>query len=138
MELVFFKNRDFNITINSIEDAKRVKKIGVTKRVANHEILKSLGFTNLDVISGSDDKNIKKLLKKRIDLWPGNKAAVLYSAKKLGVDEEIVAIPNVVLAKGDLFIAFNKNIDDKIVKKWQNALDRLYAKGVIDKIKSKY
>ena len=138
LEVVFFKKKGKQITLNSVDDARKVKKIGVTKSVANYEILKAKGFKNLDVITGRDDKNIEKLLKNRIDLWPYVKAAGFYYAKKLGVSEKIEAIKGVVLAKGDLYIAFNKNTDKEIINKWQKAFDKLLKNGVVDKIKGKY
>ena len=138
LEIVFFKKKGSNITLTSIDDARKVNKIGVTKKVANYEILHSKGFQNLDVMGGSDDKNIKKLLKGRIDLWPYSKAAGLYNAKRLGQAGMIVAIPGVILAGGDLYIAFNKKTDDKLINKWQKALDKLKKNGSIQKIKDRY
>jgi len=138
LELVFFKRKGSPIELSSIDDARKVTKIGVTRKVANYEILTNLGFKNLDVSSGSDDKNIKKLLKKRIDLWPYVKAAGLYNAKKIGQAGMIVPIPGVTLAKGDLYIAFNKNTDDKIIKKWQDSFDKLLKNGTIAEIKARY
>ncbi len=138
LKIVFFKRKNSPITLSSIDDARKVKKIGVTKKVANYEILSSMGFKNLDVAGGSDDKNIKKLLKGRIDLWPYVKAAGLYNAKKIGQAGMIVPIPNVVLASGDLYIAFNKKTDDKIIQKWQEAFDKLRKNGTIAKIKARY
>ncbi len=138
MEMVFFKRKDSNITLNSLDDARDVNRIGVTKKVANYEILNAKGFKNLDVVGGSDDKNIKKLLKGRIDLWPYVKAAGLYNAKKIGQAGMIVPIPNVILAQGDLYIAFNKNTDDSIVEDWQRVFDKLKSDGTIDKIKARY
>jgi len=137
LQVVFFKKKGSNINIKNLDDAKKVKKIGVTKSVANYEILKSMGFTNLDVISGSDDKNIKKLDKGRIDLWPYVKAAGLYNAKKMGLAGKIIST-GVVLAEGNLYIAFNKNTDDKIIQRWQKAFEKLQKNGTIQKIKNKY
>ena len=138
MQMVFFKKTGSSITINSIEDAKEVAKIGVSKGVANHDILKEKGFTNLDVSVGSDDKVIKKLLKGRVDLWPYIKSAGLYNAKKMGKAGQIEVIENLVLFEGPLYIAFNKQTDDKIIQKWQNALDKLIKDGTVDKIKKNY
>ena len=138
LEVVFFKRKNSKITLKTIDDARKVNKIGVTKKVANYEILHAKGFKNLDVAGGSDDKNIKKLLKGRIDLWPYVKAAGLYNAKKIGQAGMIVAIPNVTLASGDLYIAFNKKTDDKIIQKWQKAFDKLLKNGIIAKIKARY
>jgi len=138
MQMVFFKKKGSSIVLKNVDDARKINKIGVTRKVANHDILSSMGFKNLDVSSGSDDKNIRKLLKGRIDLWPYLKSAGLYNAKKMGKAGEIVAISNVVLFEGDLYIAFNKKTDDKIIKEWQDALDTLLKNGTVDKIKARY
>lgn len=139
MELVFFKRKGSLIDLKTLEDAKKVKKIGVTKNVANFDILNAQGFKNLDVIkSGVDEKNIKKLVKGRIDLWPSLKTAGIYNAKQLGFNGEIEPIDNVVIFEGDLYIAFNKKTNDKIITKWQKVLDQLVKDGTIDKIKARY
>jgi polar amino acid transport system substrate-binding protein len=138
MELVFFKKKGSKITLKSIEDAKKVAKIGVTKNVANCEILKNRGFKNLDILIGNDYKNIYKLIKGRIDLWPSIKAAGLYYAKNLKKKNQIEIIPHIYLAEGDLYIAFNKNADEKIIKKWQIAFNELLNDGTINKIKKRY
>jgi len=139
MDLVFFKRKNSTISLKNLEDAKKVKKIGVAKGVGNYDILKAKGFTNLDIItSGTDEKNIKKLVKGRIDLWPALKTAGLYNARKLGFGGEIVPIENITIFHGALYIAFNKKTDDKVIKKWQDALDKLRKDGVISKIVKRY
>jgi polar amino acid transport system substrate-binding protein len=48
-------------------------------------MLLAMGHRNLDVLqSGADEKNIKKLVKRRIDLWPTTYFGGLYNSKKLG------------------------------------------------------
>jgi len=138
LQIVFFKKKNAKITLNSIDDARKVKKIGVSKSVATYDILTAKKFKNLDVINTIDEKNIEKLIKGRIDLWPYVQAAGLYKAKKLGVSNKIEVIPNVILAKGDLYIAFNKNTNPKIIHKWQKAFDELQLSGKIDQIKREY
>ena len=138
LKLVFFKREDFILKLNSIDDAKKVKKIGVTKEMPNYQILKSLKFNNLDVLNSNDTANIKKLVKKRINLWLSVRAAGIYSSIKMGYKDIIVPIDNIVLAKGDLYIAFNKQTDDEVINKWQKALDKLKQNGIIKKIIYKY
>ena len=58
--------------------------------------------------------------------------------KKIGQAGMIVAIPNVTLASGNLYIAFNKNTDDKIIQKWQDAFNKLLKNGTIKRIKARY
>jgi len=98
-----------------------------------------MGFKNLDVLmSGNDNKNIKKLVKNRIDLWPSLRTAGLYNSSKMGYKGKITPIDNVIIFQGDLYIAVNKKTDDKIIQKWQKALDELRKEGVVDKIIRKY
>jgi len=139
LEMVFFKKKGSAINFTSLDEAKTVAKIGVTKNVATHEILVNLGFENLDVLkSGSDDKNLKRLLKGRVDVWPTAYYAGIYSAKRIGIADQIEAIPNVKLMSGDLYLAFNKDTDSHVIHEWQAALDQLKSDGVVEAIHKKY
>ncbi|PCI39418.1 MAG: hypothetical protein COB46_08875 [Rhodospirillaceae bacterium] len=139
LEMVFFKKKGSTVHFTSLDEAKTVAKIGVTKNVATHEILVNLGFENLDVLkSGSDDKNLKRLLKGRVDVWPTAYYAGIYSAKRIGIADQIEAIPNVKLMSGDLYLAFNKDTDSHVIHEWQAALDQLKSDGVVEAIHKKY
>ena len=139
LRMVFFKKAGSPIQVASIEDAKKLAKVGVTKNVGSHELLLSLGFTNLDVLeSGADETNIKKLVRGRIDVWPSSYLAGLHSAKKMGLQGQIEPITNVNIMSGNLYLAFNKDTDDSIIKSWQAGLDELRAHRVVDAIIAKY
>jgi len=139
LEMVFFKKSDSDINITSLEDAKKIGKIGVTKNVATHEILSGMGFENLEVMqSGHDAKNLKLLTKGRIDMWASPYFYGIFNAREMGVLGKVEAIPNVIILSGHLYIAFNKETDDAIIRKWQAALDQLVSEGVVDKIIKKY
>ncbi len=139
LDIVFFKKVGSAVEISSVEDAKNLSRIGVTKNVATHEILGNMGFSNLDVLqSGSDDKNIKRLVKGRIDVWPTAYYAGIYSAKLQGHLDDIEVIQDVSIMSGHLYIAFNKETDDEIIHQWQLALDQLKSEGIIEAILSKY
>jgi polar amino acid transport system substrate-binding protein len=139
LDMVFFKKAGSKAEIRSMEDAKKIGKIGVTRNVATYEILTSMGFKNLDVMnSGADEKNIRRLLKGRVDVWPTAYYAGIYSSKKMGVLDQIEAIPDVSIMSGHLYIAFNKSTDDHIIHEWQSALDILKSNGTIDAILKKY
>jgi polar amino acid transport system substrate-binding protein len=139
LDMVFFKRTGSDLGVHSIEDARKIRKIGVTKNVAGHEMLLNLGFTNLDVLqSGADDKNLKRLIKGRVDAWPTSYYAGIYNARKDGVLDQVEVIKEVSIMSGHLFIAFNKETDDQIINQWQSALDLLKSDGVVDEILSKY
>ncbi len=88
--------------------------------------------------SGADEKNLTRLVKGRIDVWPTAYYAAINSAKKLGILDQIEVIPNVTIMSGHLYIAFNKETDDRIIYQWQAALDQLNSEGVIKGILDKY
>ncbi|MBT4091686.1 MAG: transporter substrate-binding domain-containing protein [Deltaproteobacteria bacterium] len=137
--VVFFKKSGSPIQLSSVKDAKKIRKIGVTKNVGNHEMLLAMGFQNLDVLqSGADEKNIKKLVKGRIDLWPTTYFGGLYNAKKLGYEGMIEPIVDFPVFEGQLYLAFNAKTKDSVIKKWQIALDSLKLDGTLKKIVSKY
>jgi len=139
MQLVFFKKKGSNIVINSLEDAKKVKRIGVARKVANYEMLKAKGFTNLVPIKrGQDEQNLQLLAKGRIDLWPTLLMAGIYNAKLRGLNDQVEPIRDVVAFEGEMYLAFNKKSDDALIQKWQNALEKLKREHVIEKIIKKY
>ncbi|NOQ94809.1 MAG: diguanylate cyclase [Methylophaga sp.] len=139
MKLVFFKKKGSEITLNNIDDAKKVRAVGVTKGVANFEMLSNQGFTNLDVLTDSEDEeNIRKLVDGEIDLWPTLLMAGLYNSRLQGLSGEIEPIKDVVAFSGDLYIAFNIQTDDAIIQKWQNAFDKLKEDKVIEDITRRY
>lgn len=139
LEMVFFKKVGTTVNFTSLDEAKKVPKIGVTKNVATHEILTNMGFENLDVMkSGNDDKNLKRLVKGRIDTWPTAYYSGIYNARKQGVLDMIETIPNVTIMSGHLYIAFNKDTDAHIIHQWQSALDQLKSEGIVDQILTKY
>jgi polar amino acid transport system substrate-binding protein len=139
LRMVFFKKAGSPIELTSVDDAKKLAKVGVSKNVGGHEVLVRLGFTNLDVLeSGADETNIKKLVRGRIDAWPSSYLAGLHSAKKMGLQGQIEAITNVNIMSGHLYLAFNKNTDDAIIKSWQAGLDELQTNDVVDTIIAKY
>lgn len=139
MKLVFFKKKGSKITLNNIDDAKKIKRIGVTKGVANFEMLSNQGFRNLDVLTDfEDEENIRKLVDGEIDLWPTLLMSGLYNARLQGLAGEIEPIRDVIAFSGDLYIAFNIQTDDKIIQKWQSAFDKLKKEHVIDEIIGRY
>ena len=139
LEMVFFIRADSDLDVHSLDDAKKIRKIGVTKNVAGHEMLVNLGFTNLDVMqSGNDDKNLKRLLKGRVDAWPTTYYSGIYTARKYGVLDQVDVIDGVTIMSGHLYIAFNNDTDYMIIHRWQSALDELTTEGVIDGIMGKY
>jgi ABC-type amino acid transport substrate-binding protein len=142
-EQAFYAKKGSTITLNELEGAKNVKKIGVYKGDAGAQFLAAQGFTNLDE-SLTDTEALKKLMDGTVQLWLGNEEGLVITAEQAGVNpDDLVMLPTVVI-RADLYIAFSKDIPDSTVKAWQGALDALKQEKDIDdktayeKIQAKY
>ena len=130
-------------TLDKLEDAKNVEKIGVYKGDAGAQFLASQGFTNLDE-SLTDAEALKKLMDGTVQLWLGNKEGLAITAEQAGVNTDDLAMLRSVVIRADLYIAFSKDVPDSTVKAWQGALDTLKQekdiddKTIYEKIQAKY
>jgi polar amino acid transport system substrate-binding protein len=134
--LVFYAKKGSTLKITSLDDARKVNKIGTYKDSVAEQFLKEEGFTN--IVSVTDDKeNVSKLLTGKIDLWIAGELQGIHQAKVCKSDpadlEKILAVKDT-----QLYIAFNKATPDEEITKWQKALDELKATGIYQKIISKY
>ncbi len=124
------------IKINSLEDAKKVNRIGVLRDDTRERLLKSLGFTNLEPVS-DEQMNAKKLDLGRIDLWTYKKPGLRTVCELAGVDyKEMEEVYN--LREIELMIAFSKKTSDTIVEKWRTAFNEMVADGTMMKIRKEW
>jgi polar amino acid transport system substrate-binding protein len=128
--------RGSGIKINSLEDAKKVSHIGTLRDDAKEIYLKNQGFTNL-VPTHDDQRNAKKLVLGRIDLWVTKKPGLLTICKLAGVDyhdiEEVYSI-----RESPISIAASKQTSDEIIQKWKAAFNEMISDGTMLKIKNKW
>ena len=124
------------IKINSLEDAKKVKRIGTLRDDTREHLLKSHGFTNLESVS-DEQLNAKKLALGRIDLWAIKIPGLRTVCDLAGVDytefEEVYHLREI-----DLMIAFSKKTSDSILQKWRDAFNEMVADGTIARIHNKW
>jgi len=124
------------IAINTLEDAKKVARIGTLRDDTREILLKSLGFENVESVS-DEQKNIRKLILGRIDLWAYKKPGLRTVCDLAGVDynevEEVFE-----LRESDLMIAISEKTSDKIVQKWRNAFHEMLNDGTIEAIQEKW
>jgi polar amino acid transport system substrate-binding protein len=124
------------IKINSLEDAKKVKRIGTLREDTRGRLLKRHGFTNLEPVS-DEQLNAKKLALGRIDLWAYKIPGLRTVCDLAGVDytefEEVYHLREI-----DLMIAFSKKTSDSIVQKWRDGFNEMLADGTIMQIRKKW
>jgi len=133
---ILVAKQDSGITIDRLEDAKKVKSIGTLLDDTRGRLLASHGFTNLEPVS-DEQLNAKKLALGRIDLWAYKIPGLRTVCDLAGVDhkqfKEVYHLREI-----ELMIAFSKMTSDAIVKKWQKAFDELIADGTILQIQKKW
>jgi polar amino acid transport system substrate-binding protein len=132
-EFVFVARADNPIEIKSLDDAKKVRAIAAYKEDVREQFLKENGFTNLD-ISMADQACLNKLLTGRVDLWLMN---------RVDIKMQTAAHPNSVrvvynVETMPLFVAFSKGVPAKVVKQWQDALDKMKDDGTYRDIYDKW
>ena len=95
-----------------------------------------VGFKNLEPVS-DEQKNAKKLMLGRIDLWvnkqPGLKTVCDLAEVDYSQLEEVFH-----LRKRDLCIAFSKKTSDSIVVKWKDAFNEMLNDGTTQQIRMKW
>jgi polar amino acid transport system substrate-binding protein len=133
---ILVARKDSNLSISSLEDAKKVKSIGILLDDTRGRLLASHGFTNLEPVS--DEKlNAKKLAIGRLDLWAYKIPGLRTVCDLAGVDpnqfEEVYHLREI-----DLMIAFSKKTSDAIVNKWKTAFKVMSVDGTILQIKKKW
>ena len=124
------------IKISSLEDAKRVNRIGTLRDDTRERLLKRHGFTNLESVS-DEQMNAKKLALGRIDLWAYKKPGLKTVCELAGVDyNDVEEVYHLRVINVD--IAFSKKTSDAIVQKWRNAFNAMLADGTLMKIYNKW
>lgn len=128
----FYKKKGSSVTINTFEDAKKVRHIGIDINTKGHAYLKNRGFTNVTITP--DTKGYYKGLELgRLDLIMASRSASVLRAKSYGIDPSLFESTGVVAYEQELYIAFSYDTPDNVIHQWQKALyelkiDPLYSK----------
>jgi len=128
--------KERNLKINKTSDLSQYNIGAVLKDVGETLLLEAgVDKKNIQYVKGEDAINLslKKIDKNRIDMfvYETNVAFSHIKTENYDMDKYEVIF---TLKKGFLYFAFNKNTDDKIINKWQNALDTVKKNGLLDKI----
>jgi len=129
-----------HIKIKDIADFNKYRVGAVLKDIGELLLLDAgVNKKNIQHVKGEDAINISfvKMQKNRIDMFAYNIDVAFANAKMEGFNTDKYEIVY-TLKVGYQYFAFNKETDDKIIQKWQNALDAIKKDGTYAKIHSKY
>ncbi len=133
----FWAKKEFTGSISSIEDAKKVKGIGVARGGNREKLLRDKGFANLD--RGTDElMNLKKLLGDRFSLIFISTVEAYSLTSQLNIPVDTIK-PVYVVFQNDSWIAMSKNgTSAETVNQWKNAAAKLKEDGTFKKIAEKW
>jgi diguanylate cyclase (GGDEF)-like protein/PAS domain S-box-containing protein len=132
---VFFARAASNISIKTLNDARKVGRIGVYKDDFGELLLKDKDFTNLRSIPDNRE-NLKDLINGKIDLWIINELTGNHFARQAGLLHKIEKV--FAIQKDFMYLAFSKSTPDSVINKWQIVLDEIKADGTYAQIFSKW
>lgn len=121
MSFVKLKIRD-DIKVESIDDLRKYR-MGLTRETAPEHILSKFNIQAKERLS-RDDQVLNMLLTGRIDIMPTYGCAFKALIKKHGYNKELFEKVFCLKEESkDLYIAFSKQTDDELVKKYQKAFE---------------
>lgn len=124
------------VSIDDMDDAKKLSRIGVIKDYAIEEYLVEQGFTNLVYCTDVNDA-LTKLIANEIDAFPSDIFTTKSALESLGLS--IYSIDQQLTIKTELiYFAFNKNMDDEMVADFQDAIDLCKTNGTLKQLSQQY
>jgi polar amino acid transport system substrate-binding protein len=132
----FYARKGRNITINSLDDARKVDGVGTYREDAREQYLEARGFENLKSVS-RPELNVRKLMRDRIDLLAGTDLGIAQSARRAGVAMDKLE-PVYVIRSFQLYLAFSKDVDPDVVKRWNEAFEAMRADGTFQRLRKRW
>lgn len=133
---VFVAKKSSKLKITSLDDAKKLKSIGVVRDYAWDKYLVDQGFTNLDRVT-SYVPNIKKIASDRIQAFVSSNLSYQHDLIEQGEkvdDYEVLMEFNTV----QMYIAHSKENDKAMVQAWQTAFDDMKKDGTVARLLKKW
>jgi len=132
----FYTKANSKIIINSLEDAKKIKKIGVCKNFFDEIHLTTKGFKNLEPVT-QQQQNIRKLMANRFEVITGTDITMPIMLKREGLSMKDVKKHFSFMNYGN-YIVFSKKFPVEIVNQWRQQIDELKKDGTINDILKKW
>jgi len=130
----FYAKKGSGLQIDSLEEAKKVTRIGTYLNDAKEQFLKKRGFANL-ITTNKNISNIRHLMEGDIDLWVSSDLNMPYLAGQAGVSPEQLEVVY-AFRSVENYIAFSNKTPDTVVAAWQKTLDEMKRDGTYSRLVS--
>ncbi len=128
----FYGRKGTDIRVGSLEDARRVERIGTYRQDAKAQYLDAQGFKNL-VSANRNVSNVKHLIDGTLDLWVSSDFNMPYLVRQAGFTpgkvERVFAFRKV-----SNYIAFSRGTSLAVVRDWQRCLEGIKKDGTYQRI----
>jgi polar amino acid transport system substrate-binding protein len=132
----FYVKAESGIVINSLDDAKKLRSIGVYRDDVRDLFLTKSGFTNLDR-ANDNQTNIRKLMAGHIDSFAGSPLGIVGVLKAAGFQTTDVKLAFIFL-RTQSFVAASKSTPSGVVEAWNDALAAMKTDGSFEQILARY
>ncbi len=129
---LFYAPGDSEVIITSVDEIQSQYTVGVVRDDWRHQYLLKQGFDQL-ILYPDDIKAIGGVNAGEADLWFGSSDSINPLSRAAGL-EPTDLMPVYTLREIELFIAFNKDTDEDIIRRWQTALDGMKKDGKYEEI----
>ena len=127
---------DSPLQIKSLDEARKVRAIGVYRDDIRDQYLTRAGFANLDRIN-DNVANFKKLMMGRVDLYASSSNDIKANAEGAGYRLADVKLCFVFL-RTQIFIALSRRTDPTVAAQWNGALKAMKKDNTFQAIFKKY
>ena len=131
-----YARRDNPKKVRTLNEARAVRSIGTTRRTAEEQYLKSLGFDNIES-SNSFEASLRKLIAGRVDLWLHFEPGISELFTDVGASSDLIR-REMAVGKRYLYIAISRSTSPETVLKWREAFQDMLEDGTFEKLRCKW
>lgn len=125
--------------VNTLQQLLSAPRITTRHAGLMPDLLRSLGFTNLDTSATHNRQLYRMLLAGRTGIIVGDTAAgVAHYSRKLSIAPGTLRQIPIEIYRSSLYIAFSLDSEGEVVAAWASALEQLRQSGEVERIKRRY
>jgi len=136
--IYFYKRKDDPREYKSLDDIMKDSIITTPHKGLVLGYVEALGITNISKLPTRESQFLHLFMGRANLTVNATQLGVVYYLKRLNMPPDALVQTQVKLLEFPLYIACSKEIPDSVIRRWQNALDRVKSSGKYDQIYKKY
>jgi polar amino acid transport system substrate-binding protein len=132
----FYSRRGAGLHIASLDDARRVASIAVPREWYSHQVLRGLGFKNLELVPKPHEV-ARMTLRGRVSLMVYEDQLLPSLLAEIGASMDDLERVHTFM-RSNSYIVFSLGTADDVVQRWQRALDDMKGDGSFARIHARW